>query len=71
MVLIKGCNYHQVDFFQALVDRNSLIELLVKGCFNTWCNNHTQGCVKEKVDRVLHNVGWLACSLMFRWWLSL
>ncbi|KAF7806998.1 putative N-acetyltransferase [Senna tora] len=50
---------NQIDVFRSFIDQNCLIDLPLKGCRFTWSNNREQGCVKEKIDRVLANRKWL------------
>ncbi|KAF7837676.1 hypothetical protein G2W53_006158 [Senna tora] len=58
----EGVRLHsqnQIDVFRSFIDQNCLIDLPLKGCRFTWSNNREQGCVKEKIDRVLANRKWL------------
>lgn len=43
------------------MDINLLLDMNLKGCRYTWCNNRLDGCVREKIDRVMVNAKWLEC----------
>lgn len=48
----------QIDQFRDFVERNGLIDMPLKGCRFTWCNNRMEGQVREKLDRGLVNDHW-------------
>lgn len=50
---------NQIDIFRSFVDRNLLLDMVLKGC--RWCNNRHDGCVREKIDRIMVNANWLDC----------
>ncbi|KAF7828452.1 reverse transcriptase [Senna tora] len=58
----EGVRLHsrsQIEHFRSFVDRNGLLDVPLKGCRFTWCNNRVDGCVKEKIDRVLVSNEWM------------
>lgn len=50
----------QINLFREFVNNNMLLDLSLKGCRFTWCNNRAEGCVREKLDRILMNTQWMS-----------
>lgn len=49
----------QIDCFRDFLDRNLLMDMSLKVCRFTWYNNCSDGCVREKIDRILFNYSWI------------
>ncbi|KAF7801558.1 reverse transcriptase [Senna tora] len=52
----EGLRLHsnsQIQLFRDFTDANHLIDVKLNGCRFTWSNNREEGCVKEKIDRLL------------------
>lgn len=47
-----------IELFRSFLDHNNLLDMELKGCKYTWCNNRESGLVQERIDRMLSNGPW-------------
>lgn len=49
---------YTIEAFRDSISNNDLSDMCLKGCRFTWCNNRSEGHVKERIDHVLTNDRW-------------